>query len=54
MERNGKVITDEDKIFYQDCESVCFECGSTLGLKKIHDGVSLCLWHRIKEFIFGY
>ena len=29
-------LTEEE--FYKDCESICFECGRTLGLKKIHDG----------------
>jgi len=43
-----------EKEFYKDCESLCFECGRTLGLTKISDGVALCLWHRIKEFLFGY
>lgn len=50
----NSVVPLTEKEFYEDCESICFECGRKFGLKKIHDGVALCLWHRIKEFVFGY
>ena len=39
------------RAFYLDCESICFECASTFFLKRIHEGVSLCLWCRIKEWM---
>jgi len=44
----------EKEEFCKDCESLCFECGRKFGLKKIHEGVALCLWCRIKELFFGY
>lgn len=51
---NGEEWKMSNEELYKDCESLCFECGRKFGLKKIHDGVALCLWHRIKEFFFGY
>jgi hypothetical protein len=42
----------EDQARHADQESICWECVSTLGLKKAYDGVSLCLKCRIKEFFY--
>lgn len=45
-------LTEEE--FYKSCESRCYDCSRTIGLKKIQDGIALCLWHRIKKFLFGF
>lgn len=42
----------EDKQRQPDQESICWECASTFGLKKVYDGVALCLWCRIKEVFY--
>jgi hypothetical protein len=36
--------------FALDCESICFECAGKFFLKKMHEGVSLCFWCRVKEY----
>jgi hypothetical protein len=42
-------MTQEE--FDTDCESICWECASTFKLKRLGEGVALCLWCRIKEWI---
>lgn len=37
----------------RDCESICWECSSVFMLKRKHEGVSLCLWCRIKELFYA-
>jgi hypothetical protein len=43
-----------DRMLLDDYESICFECAGAFILKVKHEGVALCLWCRIKEFILGY
>jgi hypothetical protein len=34
----------------RNCESICYECAGTTMLRVMSDGVSLCIWCRIKEW----
>ena len=40
----------DEELWLKDCESICWECASTFMLKRRYEGVTLCLWCRIKEY----
>jgi hypothetical protein len=34
--------------------NICWECQSTFRLKRLHEGVALCFWCRVKECISNW
>jgi len=43
----------DEELWLKDCESICWECASTFMLKRRYEGVTLCLWCRVKEWFLS-